>query len=203
MKNTSFSTLIFLIVFNHSIERTMSQTSDSINIGETFIPAGYMGCPGNITIDRGWSINPKSPPVCFKCTYPETCPSRYAGVYWTNIADPSGANWGQHPGQSYSIEYSRIVFWARGEKGGEIIEFGAFGINNPQQNPDRFPFKDNCHKVTISDGFVVLTKTWTRYIINLTCKNFTSVIGGFYWSASWDSNPSGLTFYLDDIKLLR
>jgi hypothetical protein len=43
-----------------------------------------------------------------------------------------------------------------------------------------------------------LTTTWREFSIDLTGKDLTHLIGGFAWVASADSNPGGVTFYLDD-----
>ena len=45
---------------------------------------------------------------------------KWGGVYWQNKPD----NWGHRPGNDYSGEgFTKITFWARGEKGNEVVEF--------------------------------------------------------------------------------
>ncbi|HZY38144.1 MAG TPA: hypothetical protein VFE53_15920 [Mucilaginibacter sp.] len=180
----------------------LAQAVDSLDIGATFSPAGYMGCVKQIRVDEGWTTNPHSPPVCSKFTYAIDCNLKWAGVYWKNIVqDTTGGNWGQSPGMDLShSNFTRITFWARGDVGGEIITFGAFGIDNTHVDPQKFPYKDSCPKVSQT---VSLTRNWQKYTINLTCQDMSSVIGGFLWSASYTSNPNGLVFYLDDIHFER
>ncbi len=189
------ASLLSTIAFSNSM---LAQAKDTLDIGNEFIPAGYMGCVNNINIDPAWSTNPKTGPLCFKVSYMTTCSNRWAGVYWTNVADDSGANWGQSTGRDLTgKKYAKINFWARGEKGGEVVEFGAFGIDSGKT------YKDGCQKVTVPGRVNVLTTEWKLYSIKIPCETLKSVIGGFYWSASWNSNPSGLVFYLDDIFIIE
>ena len=190
--------ILSVLVFMFFAGSLFAQHKDTIDIGNEFIPAGYMGCVNNINIDPAWSTKTKSSPLCFKISYVTTCPNRWAGVYWTNVADDSGANWGQSPGRNLTgKKYAKLNFWARGDKGGEVVEFGAFGIDSHKT------YKDGCEKITIPGRVTVLTVEWKLYTIKIPCENLNSVIGGFYWTASWNSNPSGLSFYLDDIFLIE
>lgn len=181
----------------------LAQKNDTLDIGSQFIPAGYMGCTDNISIQDAWSINPHSPSICYKISFSTSCPKGWAGVYWTNTADDSGANWGQYPGTNLSKNgFTKLSFWARGENGGEVVEFGCGGIDNTISQPDIFKYKDSFQKTKLSEK-AVLTREWIRFTINLRNKDLSSVIGGFYWTASWTANSSGLIFYLDDIILER
>jgi len=206
LKQLFKSVLITLIILGtHYFSKNLNaQTIDSLDIGTQFIPAGYMGCPDNINIDPAWNSPPYSAPSCFKISYMTTCPSRWAGVYWTNTADENGANWGQLPGLNLSNHgYTRITFYAKGEDGGEIVEFGAFGIDNTHRDSQRYLYRDLCPKTTVPNRVIVLTNHWEKYRIDIRCQDLSSVIGGFYWSASWNSQPSGLIFYLDNIQFER
>jgi hypothetical protein len=110
----------------------------------------------------------------------------WAGIYWQY---PDG-NWGDQPG-IHIERATRVVFWARGDKGGEVVEFRAGGILNPER-----PYRDSFER---SIGFITLTDRWQRYEINLSAEDTSHVIGAFAWIATRDHNPEGLTFYLDDI----
>ena len=125
---------------------------------------------------------------CIKISYTEG-PVRWAGTYWLNKPN----NWGDRPGDDLSkANYSKITFWARGETGKERVEFKAGGIEDAQKvNKDSFE---------ITKGTVELTKDWVRYEIPLQGENLSSVIGVFCWTANFDNNSSGITFYLDDIR---
>ena len=200
--------LTYLVLFIHLFYAgnylASAQSVDSFDIGYGFIPAGYMGCNFSINLDPAWRNNPKSSPLCFKVSYTRTCTKKWAGVYWTNTATDTSANWGQLPCTDLSKGgYTKITFWARGETGGEVVEFGAFGIDNTYKNRDFYLYKDSCPKTVTKGRIVVLEPYWKQYsiIFQPRCKDLSCVIGGFYWSSNWESNPSGLIFYLDDIMM--
>ncbi|MBM4285676.1 MAG: hypothetical protein FJ128_10580 [Deltaproteobacteria bacterium] len=165
--------------------------SQGFDVGAKFIASGWMG-DGEmgkkyIKLVEGWTEKPHSPPHCVKIQY-SPGPKGWGGIYWQNKAD----NWGDSPGADFSKKgYKKINFWAKGEKGGEIVEFKAGGITAPGKK-----YRDSFE---VSLGKVTLTKEWQSFTIDLTGQNLSSVIGGFCWVTSESANPGGLTFYLDDI----
>ena len=76
---------------------------------------------------------------------------------------------------------NRLTFWAKGEKGGEVIEFKGGGRQ-------------------IENGKATLKSTWEMYSIDLRGLVFTNLGDMFFWSASDIDNPTGASFYLDDIR---
>ena len=88
---------------------------------------------------------------------------------------------------------TKITFWAKGEKGGEQIEFFAGGITG--DNPDSLE-KTYAGTTTVT----TLSNSWKKYTIDLASKDLSHVIGGFGWATNSDNNPNGATFYLDDIQ---
>jgi len=193
------SNCIFFIIL--LISSNTDLIAQSLDIGDQFINAGYMGCKSEIEINPACTISPHSGPLCIKIEFLNSCKAGWAGVYWTNTADDSGANWGQYPGTDFSNSgYSKITFWARGEKGNEVVEFGSGGINNTLTNPGICKYKDSYQKKYSTEGkTLILGQDWRQYTIDLTDSDLSSVIGGFFWSANWRANPTGLVFYLDDI----
>lgn len=151
-----------------------------------FYPSGYMGDgqhhPDRIQINTGWKDNCHTAP-CIKVSYVPG-PDGWAGVYWQY----PDKNFGEKPGRELKGA-KKLVFWARGEKGGEIVSFKVGGINQLEH-------KDS---LEASLGPVELTTEWKEFEIDLTGADTSSVIGAFAWIASKDGNPQGLTFYLDDI----
>ncbi len=82
---------------------------------------------------------------------------------------------------------NRLTFWARGEQGGEVVEFRIGAVDVPP-SPGR------------SLGKVTLTSTWEQYEIDLANVDLTNAIGLFAWTATDIHNPLGAVFYLDDIQ---
>jgi hypothetical protein len=112
--------------------------------------------------------------------------ARWAGVYWQNPPN----NWGDVPGGYDLTGAKRLVFWAKGEVGGEYIsEFKMGGISGAYADSD-----------IAGIGPVQLSSEWKQYVIDLGGKDLSSISGGFVWAANLDKNPDGLSFYLDDIR---
>lgn len=136
-----------------------------------------------VTLNDQWRDSCHSNHGCSRFTYvPGT--AGWAGVYWQY---PDG-NWGDSPGRKIK-GVTKLVFWARGQRGGEQVAFKAGGISGKK-------YQDSFEKVLPP---VELTTGWKHFEINLAGADTISVIGPFSWSANRHGNPQGLTFYLDDI----
>jgi hypothetical protein len=163
----------------------------SFDIASRFVASGFMGDGEQgkkyIQLNEAWKENPHSAPSCIKAVY-SPGPNGWGGVYWQNKPD----NWGDQSGENFSqAGYRKLTFWARGQNGGEVVEFKAGDIKKAGK-----PYKDSFEA---SLGKVTLEKDWKQYTMNLTNKDLSSVIGGFCWVAAQNANPKGITFYLDDI----
>ena len=82
---------------------------------------------------------------------------------------------------------SKVSFWARGERGGEVIEFKV-GDDTLCPLPGR------------SSGPLTLSTDWKRYEIDLTDFDLKRAVDLFMWIATDLHNPNGATFYLDDVQ---
>ncbi len=111
----------------------------------------------------------------------------WIGIYWQNPAN----NWGSKRAGFDLRGAKKLTFWARGEKGGEIIsEFKMGGIAGE--------FSDSA---SAGIGPAMLTQDWKQYEIDLTGQDLSHIIGGFGFSLSGDDNPAeGTVFYLDTIR---
>lgn len=156
-----------------------------------YTPSGYMPTGECLSIDDGWQYDVKDGKSCLRVIYDVSCSKesrKWIGVYWQNPAD----NWGSRKGGYNLTGATRLVFWAKGEMGGERIEeFRVGGLGAGQMYPD---------SDTTSIGPVILTKDWKEYTIDLRGKDLSYISGGFSWVANVDSNPHHCTFYLDDIR---
>jgi hypothetical protein len=89
---------------------------------------------------------------------------------------------------------TKLTFWAKGEKGGEVIQkfgVGGIGINQDVPYPDT---------AVVETEPIELTAVWKKYTINLVAHDLSYVNGGFFWTITADMNAEGATFYLDEIK---
>ncbi|GAB6162857.1 hypothetical protein JCM12298_20170 [Desulfothermus naphthae] len=110
-------------------------------------------------------------------------------------------NWGTYPDAGFNLTGAKkLTFWARGKKGGERVEFFAFGIGrNPFTGEPIAPYPDSSPKK--STGYITLTKEWKQYSLDLTSLDLSYVIGGFGWVTNAPNNNNrAITFYLDDIR---
>lgn len=149
-----------------------------------WIPSGYMGNTEAINLDQGYVKNPRSGVSCIKVTYKAA--DKWAGVVWQ---DPLN-DWGDKAG-GYDLRGAKALeFWARGEQGGEIVDFG-FGVLGRDKK-----FYDS-GKGELSK--VKLTDQWRRYRIELGKDvDLQRIKTGFYWSLA--GQGEAVTFYLDDIR---
>lgn len=167
-----------------------SQPTKSEEVSDRFIPSGWMGDLGDISLNVHSTNNPHSGPECIEILYSaaKSKNAGWAGIYWQYPEN----NWGDMPGwNDVFTGANRLTFWARGEKGGETAEFKMGGIAGKYSDSVR---------PAISTGRITLSDEWQQYTIDLTGKDLSHVIGGFCWVAESMSNPGGYTIYLDDIK---
>jgi hypothetical protein len=160
--------------------------------GNHYIPSGYMGDYGDIRLNDQSADNPHSGTTCIQIIYSakKSQNQGWAGIYWQNPAN----NWGSKKGGFDLSGMTKLTFWARGAKGGEVIQkfkVGGIGIAQKATYPD---------SAEAEIGPVELTDTWKQYTINLAGKDLSYIGGGFNWVTNSDLNPEGATFYLDDIQ---
>jgi hypothetical protein len=153
-----------------------------------FIPSGWMGDYGDMRYNPNWKKNVHSRKSCIRIQYTAESSqgNGWSGIYWQNPEN----NWGMRPNSGFDLsEAEELTFWARGEKGGEVIrEFKIGGISGAYPDTD-----------SVSIGPITLTQEWKEYTIDLEDMDLTYIIGGFCWVASSMDNPGGMVFYLDDI----
>jgi len=151
--------------------------------GLTYVPSGYMGNTGAIKIDERCTTNPHSGKTCMQVQY--TARDNWGGVVWQSPAN----DWGDKPGGKNLTGAKRLSFWARGEKGGEVVTFLCGLLGKDKAFPDSV--QEKLDKVT-------LDKEWKQYTIDLKGKDLTRIKTGFAWTLAASGSP--VTFYLDDIK---
>ncbi len=153
-----------------------------------FIPSGWMGDYGDIKMDDQSADNPQSGTTSLKFVYTakKSQNQGWAGVYWQNPAN----NWGNKKGGFDLSGMTKLTFWARGAKGGEVIQKVMIG-GIKGTYPD---------STAVEMGPIELTDTWKQYTVNLAGKDLTYINGGFGWTTTADLNPDGATIYIDNIK---
>lgn len=147
-----------------------------------FIASGWMGSTDAIEYDDCWKENPHAGESCIKCVFSD--PKGWGGIVWQNPAN----NWGDDEGGVDLTGAKQLSFWARGDKGDEMVEFkmGLIAKNKPFWDTGK-----------ASLGKVKLTKEWKQFIIPLDGKDLSRILTGFSWTTKGRAEP--VTFYLDDI----
>ncbi|HBA84588.1 MAG TPA: hypothetical protein DCZ95_10880 [Verrucomicrobia bacterium] len=147
-----------------------------------FIASGWMGSAEALEYDDCWKENPHGGASCIKITFSD--PKSWGGIVWQSPAN----NWGDEEGGVDLTGAKHLSFWARGDKGGEMVEFkmGIIAKNKPYWDTA----KGNLGKIK-------LEPTWKQYIIPLEGKNLSRIMTGFVFSVA--GRPDPVTFYLDDI----
>ncbi len=153
-----------------------------------YIPAGWIGDYGDIKMNDRSAENPHTGTTSIQFVYSakKTQGQGWAGIYWQNPAN----NWGNKKGGFDLTGMAKLTFWARGAKGGEVLQKVMVG-----------GIKGTYPDTTLVEmGPIELTDTWKQYTVNLAGKDLSYINGGFGWSTTADLNPDGITFYIDDIK---
>jgi hypothetical protein len=159
------------------------------------IPAGWM-TPAAINLSSG-TARCHSGADCTQVHYragstwagvvwwPKACGEKGTPEAWRRAKDCSCAVDVLRAGNLHTI--SRVRFWARGERGGEVVEFKV--------GDDTL-----CPLSGRSSGLTTLTTDWKPYDIDLGGLEMTRAVGLFIWVANDQHNPQGATFYLDDVQ---
>jgi outer membrane protein OmpA-like peptidoglycan-associated protein len=152
-----------------------------------YVPSGYMG-DSDLTMSGAYVQTPNGAQgPSLRANYKAKGPSGWSGLYWQDPAN----NWGESAGRAgYDLRGAKkLTFWARGLEGGERIhEFRVGGIVGPYPDSD-----------VASLSNVRLTKDWKQYTIDLSKKDLRHIIGGFGFMILKAENPSGASFFIDDI----
>ena len=149
----------------------------------SFIPAGWMGDAKSIKLDPASTEQPHGGKTCLKCEFQAN--QGWGGVVWQN---PAG-DWGDRGGGFDLSGAKKITFWARGEAGGEVVNF-EFGVLAKEKK-----FHDTAKGALPK---VTLSKEWQRFEIPISAPDLTRIKTGFVWTLASPGHP--VVFYLDDIR---
>ncbi|MCX5715103.1 MAG: hypothetical protein NT033_09990, partial [Candidatus Omnitrophica bacterium] len=135
-----------------------------------YLPTGYMGDFGNISMDDKFpQDNPSLGTKCIKFAYSGVA---WAGVYWLFPAD----NWGNlGPGLDLS-DYTKLRFWIKGNNGGEQVGFKLTGnsaticlTNEGGQDGSRICLPDD------PPPYFALSPDWKEHVFDLKGYNLSNI----------------------------
>jgi hypothetical protein len=160
---------------------TFNVYTDFCSGGNHGAASGWMGYTEILDVDPKWDSDCYNGLTCFKNIW-ETDAVSWVGIRWLQPEN----NWGEVPNAGYDLTgATKVTFFARGEVGGEPVEFLAGGISG--DHPDSI-------QPAASTGTVLLTTDWQKYSIDLSGKDITHVISPFGWTVANDP-----IFYIDDV----
>lgn len=199
---------VFLDQMMDEFHQTVNVSRDVSSPGDHFYGRQLMpDASAPVTMVGDWIVDPHTGATAIRSEFVASQP--WGGIYFQNGLLPDGAvspvlNFGSTPNAGIDLTgATELTFWAKGEKGGEKIEFFMGGIGrNASTGAPIAPFPDSTPRVPSagSDALVVLTTEWKQYRIDLRGRDLSYVLGGFAWTATSEANPNGAVFYLDDIQ---
>ncbi len=170
--------------------KSLSVYTDAKATSNNFSPAGWMGDLSDLSFTDADTNRPRSGKNGIRIGYKAQGAGGWAGIYWQNPQN----NWGTKAKAGLDLTGAKkLVFWARGEKGGEVLsEVKVGGIKGTYPDSDEVAVKN-----------LVLTDQWQSYSVDLSGADLSYVIGGFCVVLARDSNPNGAVIYLDDISFTK
>lgn len=156
-------------------------------------------------MDENWQENPYAGKSCIRCEQ-ITRSGDWGGWLFLNGYLPKGEsvpklNDGTMDGQGLDLTGAKeLRFWARGEHGGEKVEFFTAGFGYDGETGERTaPHPDSTRKRSL--GVVSLTDDWREYTIRLNGANLNYIVCGFGYVLSGDASGStDNVFFLDEIR---
>jgi hypothetical protein len=157
--------------------------SDKDDRAGSYIPSGWMGNMTSLEYDDASTEQPHGGVTCIRISYVST--GSWAGLVWQDPAN----DWGDEPGGYDLTGAKTLTFWARGQKGGEKVEFKLGILGRKTRYPD---------SASATLGTVRLTSKWKQYAIRIGTKNLSCLKTPFGFVVPGDKKP--VTFYLDEIQ---
>ena len=151
---------------------------------DNFAASGFMGDVSDIRLAGAYTGTRTPGFPCLQVKYAAEGEAGWAGVMWQNPAN----NWGTVDGGYNLSKAKKLSFWARGDKGGEIVEFILGGASSV------FPDSDG-----LTTGDIKLTTEWKHYMLDVSKANLSYISSGFGFVLKQPQHPTGCTFYLDEV----
>jgi hypothetical protein len=148
-----------------------------------YVPTGWMGDTKQMALAEDCQERPHAGKTCLRAQFNGA--SGWGGVVWQQ----PGHNWGDKPGGWNLAGAKRLTFWARGERGDEVVSFQFGVLGEDKRYHDTA--KDELEKVR-------LTSDWKQYSFDLAGKDLSRIMTGFAWVVAGQGKP--ITFYLDDVR---
>jgi hypothetical protein len=151
-----------------------------------WVPSGWMGDVNALTLDGDYSDNVREGEYAIRMRF--TGRRSWVGVAWQNPPE----NWGEQDGGFDLTGATRLEIWARGEYGGEKVDFGVGILGRGRK------YKDTA---IVKTRTIELTTEWRRYDVPLDGEDLTSIKTALVVTLQGRRSP--VTIYLDGIRFNR
>jgi len=159
-----------------------------------------------VSMNGSWADNPHSGATCIRFEFLNVTGANYGGFYLQNGVLDAGQsvpelNWGTVPGAGMDLSGAvTLRFWARGERGGERIEFFHGGIGRDAVTGAPIaPYPDSSPRYPSIGTTFTLTTNWQLIEIDVSQLNLSHSLG-LGWVANAPNNPQHAVFYVDDVE---
>jgi len=161
-----------------------------------FIPSGWMGDTGDIRFNDQTTEESAAGATSIKITYTarRSGGQGWAGIYWQSVQN----NWGSNDTGFDLSDFNKLVFLAKGAKGGEVlttVKVGGITRNPATGQPVNYP-----DTVDVEIGPIRLTNDWQEYYVNLVDEDLSSINGGLALVFNADQTDGEQTIYIDEIR---
>ncbi|MBY0277368.1 hypothetical protein K2Z84_18710 [Candidatus Binatia bacterium] len=152
-----------------------------------------------IEVNGSWPIDPHAGATSMRFVFRDR---DFAGFYMLNgvlrgEAVAPTPNFGTEPDAGIDLRGAvKLTFWARGERGGEKVDFFVGGVGRGTPGA---PFPESFARRPARAAPTELSPEWRPYEIDLRGVDLSYVLGGFAWVASRADNPAGAVFFVDDV----
>jgi len=148
-----------------------------------YVPTGWMGETKQMALAEDCDVQPHEGKYCIRAQYKAA--DGWGGVVWQQ----PGNNWGDKPGGWNLSGAKRLTFWARGERGDELVSF-QFGLLGADKR-----YHDSAKGQIEKER---LAAEWKQYSIDLSGADLSRIVTGFAWVVAGQGKP--VTFYIDDVR---
>ena len=163
-----------------------------------FIPSGWMGDVNDLKVNGQSTDQVKDGTTSMEVTYSakKTAGQGWVGVYWQSAQN----NWGTMQTGFDLSDFNKLVFSAKGKKGGEVITTVKVGGINQGANGAALPFPDTA---SAEEGPIRVTADWQEYSVNLAGKDLSYVNGGLALIFNADQAGAEQTIYIDEVYFVK
>jgi len=189
--------------------------------------AKFPNASAPVDANGSWPIDPYSGATCIRCEFTPQGANGFGGIFMVNGLLPpntsaplpyfgtSSTSYIDNDNKFVTLDITddqglnlsgatALRFFAKGETGGEKIEFFFGGIGrDPETGASNQPFPSSIPRTSTSPVVTTLSSEWQEITIDLagfSQSQLENIMCGFGWGTNDTQNTNGAVFYLDEIR---